>query len=126
MTLDTQQQMLIEQRVTNDAKSPVVAYLLAIFLGGFGAHRFYLGRTGSGAAILILWILGWLTLAFVVGAFLLLIVGVWVLVDLFLIPGMVERDRVRLRSTLREDLMAVTGARPAVTRDAGPAALPQP
>ncbi len=47
MNLTTQQQMLVEQRVTNDAKSPVVAYLLLIFLGGFGAHRFYLGQTGT-------------------------------------------------------------------------------
>ena len=43
MALTTQQHMLIEQRITNDAKSPVVAYLLLIFLGFFGAHRFYLG-----------------------------------------------------------------------------------
>ncbi len=29
-------------------KSGVVALLLCIFLGGFGAHRFYLGQIGMG------------------------------------------------------------------------------
>lgn len=34
------------------SKSKVVAALLAFFLGGFGAHEFYLGRNGSGLAFL--------------------------------------------------------------------------
>ena len=29
-------------------KSRTVAVLLAVFLGGIGAHRFYLGKVGSG------------------------------------------------------------------------------
>src|SRR5205807_4789071 len=48
--LDIQQQMLIEQRISNMKPSTGVAYLLAIFLGVFGAHRFYLKRTGSAVA----------------------------------------------------------------------------
>lgn len=95
--LSTQEQILIEQRVTNDAKSPVVAYLLWFFLGGFGAHRFYLGRSGSGAAQLILTIIGAVTLFFIVGAFILLANGIWILVDAFLIPGMVQDDKERVR-----------------------------
>jgi TM2 domain-containing membrane protein YozV len=31
-----------------NTKSPTTALLLAIFLGGLGIHRFYLGRIGSG------------------------------------------------------------------------------
>ena len=42
--MNTQREILIEQRVTNDAKSPLVAYLLLIFLWGLGVHRMYLGR----------------------------------------------------------------------------------
>lgn len=48
------------------AKSKVAAALLAFFLGGFGAHSFYLGRAGLG--------LGHLALAIV--SFLLMIGGV--------------------------------------------------
>ncbi|MFG0283865.1 MAG: TM2 domain-containing protein [Phycisphaerales bacterium JB039] len=32
---------------TSASKSTTVAYLLWFFLGGFGAHRFYLGKTRS-------------------------------------------------------------------------------
>ena len=53
MPLDTQQRILIEQRVTNDTRSPVIAYFLLVFLGGFGAHRFYLGKTGTAFTVRI-------------------------------------------------------------------------
>ena len=43
-------------------KQKMVAFLLAFFLGGFGVHNFYLGKTGMGVAQLILTIT-------VVGAF---------------------------------------------------------
>ena len=71
MALDTHQQMLIEQRISNEAKSPLLAYLLLIFVGGLGIHRFYLGRTGSGVAMLLLLILGAVTLPIGVGLILL-------------------------------------------------------
>ena len=35
-------------------RNKYVAALLAFFLGVFGIHRFYLGRTGSGAVMLVL------------------------------------------------------------------------
>ncbi|GJL65063.1 MAG: hypothetical protein NPIRA05_00340 [Nitrospirales bacterium] len=57
------------------AKSVWIAYLLWFFLGIFAAHRFYLRRNG------------WLQL------FTILLFGIgllWVLADLFLIPGMVK------------------------------------
>lgn len=34
-------------------KNRIVAFLLALFLGGLGAHKFYLGRTGWGVTYLI-------------------------------------------------------------------------
>lgn len=52
-------------------KSKLVAALLAFFLGGFGIHRFYLGYTGIGIAILLLGCIG---------------VGwIWALIDFILI-----------------------------------------
>ncbi len=35
------------------SKNKVVAGLLAIFLGGFGIHKFYLGKIGQGILYLI-------------------------------------------------------------------------
>jgi TM2 domain-containing membrane protein YozV len=69
-------------------KSLVVAYLLWFFLGVFGAHNFYLRRTGVAVAQLILTIT-------IVG---LAIVGIWVIVDAFLIPGWVsDRNNMLVR-----------------------------
>lgn len=103
--MSTQEKILIEQRIANDGKSILVAYLLLAFFGGFGAHRFYLGRTGSAAAQLILFILGWATLVFIVGAALLIAVGIWVIIDIFLIPGIVQAQRDTMRQQLTQELL---------------------
>jgi len=63
-------------------KSALVAYLLWFFVGFFGGHNFYLGRTGVAVTQLILSIT-------VIG---LLITAFWVLIDAFLIPGWVRRQ----------------------------------
>jgi len=41
-------------------KSKVAAALLAFFLGVFGVHKFYLGKTSAGIIMLIGGTLGWL------------------------------------------------------------------
>jgi TM2 domain-containing membrane protein YozV len=38
----------------DDDRNKYIAALIAFFLGPFGIHRFYLGRTGSGIAMVIL------------------------------------------------------------------------
>jgi TM2 domain-containing membrane protein YozV len=61
-------------------RSNLVAYLLWLFLGLFGAHNFYLRRTGVAVTQLIL-------SSIIVG---MVITIPWVLVDAFLIPGWVR------------------------------------
>lgn len=102
--MNTQEQLLVEQRVANEAKSPVVAYLLLIFLWGCGVHRMYLGHWASGIAMLILWGFGWLTAPILIGWPVLGVVSLWVIVDLFLIPGMIQEDNAMNRHRIAAEV----------------------
>ncbi len=62
-------------------KSKIAAYLLWFFFGFFSAHRFYLGKIGSGILYLL------------TGQLL----GIGWIIDLFLIDGMVERYNLQTR-----------------------------
>ncbi|ROR65259.1 NINE protein [Agrococcus jenensis] len=77
------------------AKELAVAYLLLLLLGTVGAHRFYLGRTGTAIAMLALTIVGAMTAIVLVGFLPLTAVAVWWFVDLFLTPGMVREENAR-------------------------------
>ncbi|WP_180900130.1 TM2 domain-containing protein [Martelella soudanensis] len=105
MGLTTEEQILIEQRVTNSAKSPAAAYLLWFFVGWAGAHRFYLGRSGSGIAMLLLYVVGWLTTVFMIGFVMLGAWGIWWLVDLFLISGMIDAQKSEVRARLTQEAL---------------------
>jgi hypothetical protein len=67
MELSTQQQMLVEQRLTNEKKSTGAAYLLWFFLSAFSAHRLYLGKTGSAVAQIVLFWGGCLLAGVIIG-----------------------------------------------------------
>lgn len=95
-----QQQLLIEQRVANESKSQLVAYLLAILLWGLGVHRMYLGRWASGFVMLVLSGIGMLTAPILIGWIPLAFVWVWAVIDLFLIPGMIQEDKDEIRRRL--------------------------
>jgi len=96
LRLTTAEYTLIEQRVTNDGPSAGVAYLLWFFLFWVSAHRFYLGKPGTA----ILQILSYFIL---IGFF-------WALIDLFLINGMIQAKRDRLRQNMIRRFEAYDGA----------------
>ncbi|WP_174802308.1 TM2 domain-containing protein [Martelella limonii] len=106
MGLTTEEQILIEQRVANSAKSPAAAYLLWFFVGWAGAHRFYLGRPGSAIVMLLLNIVGGLTAFLLIGFLFLGIWGVWWIIDLFLIAGLIDADKGALRQSLTQQALA--------------------
>ena len=73
----------LENSTTVSEKGFVPALLLCLFLGGFGLHRFYVGKVGTG--ILMLFTLGGL--------------GIWTLIDIVMIVVGSFRDKQGL--TLR-------------------------
>lgn len=104
MALSTAQLSLIEQRVANDGPSTAVAYLFWLFLGLVSAHRFYLGRAGTA-------ILQILTYFILVGF-------IWLLIDGFLIPGMIREKRDQIRQRMTTELLAHAGTADAVAAGA--------
>jgi TM2 domain-containing membrane protein YozV len=91
--MDPQQQQIV---ISRERKSMALAYVLLIVLGQLGVHRFYLERSGSGFAQLILGIVGWLTIWVAIGILPLAILWIWLIADLFLIPGMAREGNQRV------------------------------
>jgi TM2 domain-containing membrane protein YozV len=75
------------------SKSRLATTLLAFFLGGFGAHRFYLGKIGTAVIMLILAIIGYSTIMFFVGYFFLGAVGIWALIDFIYAVAGIMKDK---------------------------------
>jgi TM2 domain-containing membrane protein YozV len=88
-------------------KSGLVAYLLWFFVGMFGGHRFYLGSTGPAIAQLVITLVSIVTAVFIIGFVGLAAVGIWVLIDAFLIPGLIQS----YNSNLVAHLSGGSGAR---------------
>ncbi|HYD24309.1 MAG TPA: TM2 domain-containing protein [Croceibacterium sp.] len=88
----------VEHTVANDSPMTGLAYFLWLFGWFVSAHRFYLGRPGT-AVLQIL-------------SYFILVGFVWVIVDAFLIPGMVRDKKNAVRGEVmsqlsRADLLAL-------------------
>ncbi len=70
---------------TNGQKSKIAAGLIAIFLGSFGVHNFYLGYTNKAVAQLLITVLSCGTLSFVSGT--------WALIEgIMILTGTISVD----------------------------------
>jgi TM2 domain-containing membrane protein YozV len=58
LQLDTQKLVLFDSELRKKQKGTLAAYALWYFLGGFGAHRFYIGRKKSAIVQAILVLIG--------------------------------------------------------------------
>jgi TM2 domain-containing membrane protein YozV len=77
-------------RYDANKKSVIIAYLLWFFLGMFGIHRLYLGRIASGLILLLLTLVAGALYWIFIGMVLMVIPGLWWLIDALLIPGIVR------------------------------------
>lgn len=86
--LSLQQKMKIDFKVMAEKPRAARAYVLCVFLGIFGAHRFYLGDRQTGRTMLVIGIT---------------IIGlpatlVWAFTDLFRIPAMISKRTEAIRA----------------------------
>lgn len=112
-----------QQRALNDAydrnkKSMIMAYVLAVFFGGLGIHRLYLGRNRSGYLMfgffmVTMFIRAWVSSMYQnsdgdIGEYIayamMLALWLWIIVDLFLIPKMLRKFNTSLAAELRKGI----------------------
>lgn len=77
-------------------KDTAAAWLFWVFLGGFGAHDFYLRHTGAGVAKLCLNLLGWLLTLVIIGYVMLFALFVWWVVDAALMSNRLQQVNNRI------------------------------
>ncbi|OUM97216.1 MAG: hypothetical protein A9Z00_01960 [Thermobacillus sp. ZCTH02-B1] len=97
--LDARQLMIVESEIKNQGKNMIVAYVLWYFLGFLGGHRFYMKRTGSAIAQLILSIT-------IIGIF---VTFIWWVVDAFLLHNWVKEHNRELEYRLVSQMIAEQG-----------------
>jgi TM2 domain-containing membrane protein YozV len=93
--LSSRELQLLQTELMTRQKSSGTAWLLLIFAGGLGAHRFYLGRTGSAIAMLL-----------TAGG-----LGFWTIIDLFLMSGMITETNEQIETEIISEIRLVEGAR---------------
>jgi len=82
--LTIQDLQMIQLEMNKKQKSSGTAWLLWLFLGAVGGHRYFLGKTKS--AIIMTLTLGG--------------IGFWTLIDLFLLSGMIKETNEKIESDI--------------------------
>lgn len=95
--LTDQELLLVNSEVEKNKKCIAVAYILCIFFGSIGGHRYYMGKTGSAIAMTLITVL---TVGFGV-----LVTGIWSFVDLFLIPGWLKDNQNSVEAAAAQNVL---------------------
>ncbi|PGZ92968.1 MULTISPECIES: TM2 domain-containing protein [unclassified Bacillus (in: firmicutes)] len=93
--LSSEDLQLLSSEMTKKKKSSGTTWLLWLFLASLGGHRFYLGKTGSAVAMLLT--LGGL--------------GIWSLIDLFLINGMIKNTNEKIENEIISEIRLIKNAK---------------
>lgn len=92
--MSSEDQLSLNEYINIHSKSVAAAWILWVFFGRFGAHRFYLKRNHA-LLMLILWIIGWLTAIIFIGIIILSVIWIWCIVDAFSIQEWIKEDRIQ-------------------------------
>lgn len=101
MQFNLMERTFINTEVLRHGKQLSVCYLLVIFFGFLGLHRFYLEEKMTAFIQLFMTITGLLTLFFILGYLILMIVALWLIIDAFWILGKVKTYNSHLEETLK-------------------------
>ncbi len=99
-SMSDQQQAAFYAHYRAVEKDEVVGVLLAVFLGGFGAHHFYLRRPGTGVLFLLF---SWTGVTYLIG---------WI--EAFFMPGRVRRFNQEMASYLATAVVSGSYPVPAI------------
>ncbi|NLG95624.1 MAG: TM2 domain-containing protein [Acetomicrobium flavidum] len=128
--LSQQQFFILESEMQKRRKSLPLTYVLLIFLGALGVHKFYLGKTKQGLLYLVLGVVGFISLLigeftglisfgasgnllFRFGLVCLGILVILLIVDLFTIPRQVRQANMAAENKIIDQLLnAPTGSNP--------------
>lgn len=83
------------EKPRTSTKSRLATTLLALFLGVFGAHRFYAGKVETAIVMLVLGLVGLFTIWVCgIGLIFIIVVGIWAFVDFITaVAGCFKDDR---------------------------------
>lgn len=93
--LTSQELQLLASEMDRRKKSTATTWILWFFLGNIGAHRYYLGKVGTGVAMTL-----------TLGCF-----GIWTLIDIFLNNGMINKKNTEIESGIISELKLMNNAR---------------
>jgi TM2 domain-containing membrane protein YozV len=94
--LDTREILLLDSEVKSNGKSMILGYVLWYFLGIFGGHRFYMGRTGTAITQLILSI----TVVGMIATF------IWWVIDAFKLHVWIREHNLVVESNLLQEIIS--------------------
>lgn len=123
--LTNEQALVVEARLANESKSTAVAYILWFFLGGLAIHCFYLGKNKIGIVRLVLSLIAWFQFLYGFGAalnnddgssmgiglLLFIILGIWWIIDLFMIPSTIKKTREARRQEIAKEIISINGSK---------------
>lgn len=108
--LTPKERFRVEAEVSRSAKNAGRAYLLALLLGAFGAHRIYLGRYATGGFMLLggvgtvgSWFFGGFSMGAIPG------LELWAIIDMLFIQKMLDRQQGELRAKVIERVLGDRG-----------------
>ena len=94
-TFTTKELQLLDGEFNKRKKSTSTSWLLWVFLGGLGGHRYYLGKIGTAILMTI-----------TLGCF-----GLWTLIDAFLLSGNIRKANEQIEMEIIEKIQTMRAAR---------------